>query len=75
MPTCALHRVHHPSVARVFPLVIDGEEILICGTGLDNLAICVDYMRGGGAAPEARVGKETWDLAQRVLAAKKTTGL
>lgn len=72
---CDLHRVHHPSVAKLHLISVDGQEIGLCGTGLDNLRICVDYMRGDGPSPAARIGKETWDLAQQVIAANKVWGI
>lgn len=67
---CALHKVHHPSVAQLHTVLIDpdsGETMYLCGTGLDNLKVCVAYMKGQGSSPAAKIGRSTWDLAQRVL--------
>lgn len=74
MTECVLHKVHHPSVAVLHTLRIDGEAMLVCGTGMDNLRACVTYLRGG-SSPAARIGRETWDLAQMVSGARKVQGL
>lgn len=71
---CYLHRVHHPSVAVFRGVIIDGEAVALCGTGYDNLRVCVEYMKGG-PSPSAKIGRETWDLAQRVINARKVSGL
>lgn len=74
MTECALHLVHHPTVTVTHPVTIGRERVWLCGTGLDNLRVCVAYL-GGGASPSARVGRETWDLAQKVVNARKVSGL
>lgn len=72
---CALHRVHHPSVGVLHRLTIDDQLFFVCGTGMDNLRVCVTYMRGGGPSPLAKIGAQTWEMAQRVVAGEKIKGL
>lgn len=67
---CVLHKVHHPSVAVLHNVTIDGDVIPVCGTGLDNLIECMAYMRGSGPSPQAKIGRPTWDLAQRAIASQ-----
>lgn len=74
MTECSIHKVHHPSVALTHEVSTDGDTVWLCGTGLDNLRVCVAYLRGEGN-PSTRVGRETWDLAQKVVSARTVTGL
>lgn len=74
MTECDLHRVHHPSVAVLHTFMIDDETLTVCGSGRDNINACVAYLRGG-PSPAARIGRETWDVAQKVVSASKVLGL
>jgi hypothetical protein len=79
--TCAVHSVHHPSVAKIIDLpllpqslqaelqvgAVDVETVSICPTGAANVEVCWKYMLGRGPAPEVRLGPATWDLAQRIV--------
>lgn len=82
---CTLHKVHYPSVVVTYPWYelpnallneLTGETVWydepiawVCGTGLDSLLVCVDYMLGRGPAPSPRVGPATWNLAHDVIIA------
>ena len=74
MNECALHKVHHPTVSVTHALTVDGETTWLCGSGLDNLRVWVAY-HNGGTSPSVRLGRETWDLAQKVVNARKVLGL
>lgn len=63
---CELHKVHHPSVAVTYEILVGDEKVILCGTGLDNLKACVQYMHDG-EMPGAKIGRATWDLAQKVV--------
>lgn len=79
---CALHKVHHPTVALTYPVfeflpqlqvelfgeVIDPSVLMfVCATGLDNLMLCVDYMLGRGPSPQVRIGADTWEVARGLV--------
>lgn len=79
---CAVHSVHHPSVAVVVDMPIFPTElqvaagidpptitdtVTICPTGAANVEACWRYMIGQGPQPAVKIGRATWDLAQRTV--------
>jgi hypothetical protein len=62
---CALHSVHNPSVAEVTWLDVAGVQVAVCPTGARNYEVALRYMLGEGDTPAVKIGRSTWDLAQR----------
>lgn len=61
--TCALHSVHHPSVAVYHTIEVAGRFVTVCPTGAANFRAAYDFLTGTRSTV-GRVGKATWDLAQ-----------
>ena len=63
-PPCALHLVHHPSVARNVTISVAGHPVTVCPTGAMNFQVCLEFLTGKVSSITAKIGRETWDLAQ-----------